>query len=52
LATIPWVSIPFRIYGDLTPFIPLSLFKERGKIFERGASAPLRRPEKGGEVKK
>jgi hypothetical protein len=32
------------LFGDLTPFVPLSLNKERGKILKKGADAPLKHP--------
>jgi len=37
-----------------SPPVPLSFDKERGKILERGAGAPLRHPRvinRGGEIK-
>jgi hypothetical protein len=44
LVTYPADPLSLRIYGDLTPFVPLSLNKERGKILKRGADAPLKHP--------
>jgi len=38
------ILIPFRVYGDLTPCVPLSSDKERGKVLKRGAGAPLKHP--------
>jgi hypothetical protein len=40
----PLVPLSFKIFGDLTPCIPLSSDKERGKILKRGADAPLKHP--------
>ena len=55
----PLVLLTFRIYGDLTPCVPLSSDKERGKVLKRGAGAPLKHPTllsalkgEGGEVNK
>ena len=38
------ILFPFRVYGDLTPCVPLSSDKERGKVLIRGAGAPLKHP--------
>ena len=35
------------IYGDLTPFVPLSLIRRGGGIIKRGADAPLKHPQTG-----
>jgi hypothetical protein len=34
----------FRLFIDLTPFIPLSLKGEGEIVFKRGANAPLKHP--------